>query len=124
MRRSGFSFVEVMVALAVVSITILMLTYFGSSFTLTRNAQIDTQAQAYARSYFDNLRALWSSETAFEAAALPSLPLPVGFADLRVEQEDAQTLGQQVVLRRVTLSFSGPQGRSYRFTTEVVRPPL
>lgn len=113
-----------MVALAILSIAILMLTYLGSSFTLTRNAQIDTQAQAYARSYFDSLRAAWGNEAAFERGELPSLPLPSGFASLEVDVEDVETLGQRVVLRRVTLGFLGPQGHAYRFTTEVVRPPL
>jgi hypothetical protein len=113
-----------MVALAILSVAILMLTYLGSSFTLTRNAQIDTQAQAYARSYFDSLRAVWANEAAFERGVLPSLPLPSGFSGLELNVEEVEALGQRVVLRRVSLSFSGPQGRAYRFTTEVVRPPL
>ncbi|GIW26393.1 prepilin-type N-terminal cleavage/methylation domain-containing protein [Meiothermus sp.] len=123
MRRRGFSFVEVMVALAILSLTILILTYFGSSFTLTRNAQIDTQAQAYARSYFDNLRASWSTRAAYNAAALPAVAPPSGFGSPTVSLEDVQTIGTQVVLRRVTLRFTGPQNRPYRFATEVVLPP-
>jgi len=122
-RRSGFSFVEVMVALAILSMTILMLTYFGSSFSLTRKAQIDTQAQAYARSYFDNLRASWSTRATYNAATLPSVTPPSGFSTLTVTVEDIQRIGTQVVLRRVTLRFTGPQDRPYRFATEVALPP-
>ncbi len=124
MRPKGFSFVEVMVALAILSLTILILTYFGSSFTLTRNAQIDTQAQAFARSYFDNVRASWSTKAAFNAAALPSLTPPGGFSNLSATVENVQSIGTQVVLRRIVLQFTGPQNRSYRFSTEVVLPPL
>lgn len=112
-----------MVALAILSITILILSYFGSSFTLTRNAQIDTQAQAFARSYFDTLRASWSTRAAFAAGTPPSVALPSGFSNLTIATEDVQTIGTQVVLRRITLQFTGPQNRPYRFTTEVVRPP-
>ncbi len=123
MRPKGFSFVEVMVALAILSLSILILTYFGSSFTLTRNAQIDTQAQAYARSYFDNLRAAWATPAAFNAGVLPALRPPQGFSSPAVRTEDIQSIGNQVVLRRVTLEFTGPQGRAFRFSTEVVLPP-
>ncbi len=112
-----------MVALAILSLTILILTYFGSSFSLTRNAQIDTQAQAFARSYFDNLRASWSTRATYNAAALPSVMPPSGFSNPTVSVEDIQRIGTQVVLRRVTLRFSGPQDRPYRFTTELVLPP-
>lgn len=112
-----------MVALAILSITILILSYFGSSFTLTRNAQIDTQAQAFARSYFDALRASWSTRVNFAAGTPPAMALPSGFSNLTIATEDVQTIGSQVVLRRVTLQFTGPQNRPYRFTTEVVRPP-
>ncbi len=123
-RRSGFSFVEVMVALAILSLTILILTYFGSTFTLTRNAQIDTQAQAFARSYFDNVRASWSTKAAFNAAVLPSVSPPSGFSNPSASLATVQTIGTQVVLRRITLQFTGPQNRSYRFSTEVALPPL
>ncbi len=112
-----------MVALAILSLTILILTYFGSSFSLTRNAQIDTQAQAFARSYFDNLRASWSTRAAFNAAVLPSVTPPSGFSSPTVTVETIQRIGTQVVLRRVTLRFTGPQDRPYRFATEVVLPP-
>lgn len=113
-----------MVALAILSLTILILTYFGSSFTLTRNAQIDTQAQAFARSYFDTVRANWSSKQAFNAAVLPTLTPPSGFSNPTASLSAVQTIGTQVVLRRITLQFTGPQNRSYRFSTEVVLPPL
>lgn len=97
-----------MVALAILSITILILSYFGSSFSLTKGAQIDTQAQAFARSYFDNLRASWSTRTTFGAGTLPSITPPSGFSNPAVTLEDIQHIGTQVVLRRVTLRFTGP----------------
>lgn len=123
MRRSGFSFVEVMVALAILSLTILILTYFGSSFTLTRNAQIDTQAQAFARSYFDNVRASWSTRAAYNAAVAPSVTPPNGFGSPTSTFATVQTVGTQVVVRRITIQFTGPQSRTYRFATEVALPP-
>ncbi|WP_337867790.1 prepilin-type N-terminal cleavage/methylation domain-containing protein [Meiothermus sp.] len=124
MRRSGFSFVEVMVALAILSITIVILSYFGSSFTLTRNAQVDTQAQAFARSYFDNVRASWSTRAAYNAAVLPTVTPPRGFSNPTPTLATVQTVGTQVVVRRVTIQFTGPQNRTYRFATEVALPPL
>lgn len=123
MRRKAFSLVEVMVALAILSISILILSYFGSSFSLTKGAQIDTQAQAFARSYFDNLRASWSTRATFSAGTLPSIAAPSGFSSPTVTLEDIQRIGTQVVLRRVTLRFTGPQNRAYRFATEVALPP-
>ncbi|WP_027881895.1 prepilin-type N-terminal cleavage/methylation domain-containing protein [Meiothermus rufus] len=123
MRPKGFSFVEVMVALAILSLSILILSYFGSSFTLTRNAQIDTQAQAYARSYFDNLRAAWATQAAFHTGALPELNPPRGFSNPTVRLEDIQSIGNRVILRRATLEFTGPQERMFRFSTEIALPP-
>lgn len=123
MRRSGFSFVEVMVALAILSITIVILSYFGSSFTLTRNAQVDTQAQAFARSYFDNVRASWSTRATYNAAVAPAVTPPNGFSNPTPILAAVQTVGTQVVVRRVTIQFTGPQSRTYRFATEVVLPP-
>lgn len=122
MRRSGFSLVEVMVALAILSLTILILTYFGSSFTLTRNAQLDTQAQAFARSYFDNVRASWSTRAAYNAAVAPAVAPPNGFSIPSTTLATVQTAGTQVVVRRITIQFTGPQNRTYRFATEVVLP--
>lgn len=112
-----------MVALAILSITILILSYFSSSFSLTKGSQIDTQAQAFARSYFDNLRASWSTRATFDAGTLPSIKPPSGFSNPAVTLEDIQRIGTQVVLRRVTLRFTGPQNRAYRFATEVALPP-
>jgi len=111
-----------MVALAILSITIVILSYFGSSFTLTRNAQVDTQAQAFARSYFDNLRASWSTRAAYNAAVPPSVTPPNGFSNPTITPATVQTVGTQVVVRRVTIQFTGPQNRPYRFATEVVLP--
>jgi prepilin-type N-terminal cleavage/methylation domain-containing protein len=122
-RRSGFSFVEVMVALAILTLTIVFLSYFGSSFTLTRNAQIDTQAQAFARSYFDNVRASWTTRAAYNAAVAPSVTPPSGFSNPTPTLTTVQTVGTQVVVRRITIQFTGPQNRTYRFATEVVLPP-
>lgn len=112
-----------MVALAILSLTIVFLGHFGSSFTLTRHAQIDTQAQAFARSYFDHVRASWTTRAAYNAAALPSVTPPNGFSSPSVTLTPVQTVGTQVVVRRVTIEFNGPQGRTYRFATEVVLPP-
>jgi len=111
-----------MVALAMLSLAVLILTHMGSSFSLTRNAQIDTQAQAYARSYFDNLRASWSTKAAYDAAVLPSVTPPSGFSRPTVAVKNLQRIGAQVVLRRVTLRFTGPQDRTYRFATELALP--
>jgi prepilin-type N-terminal cleavage/methylation domain-containing protein len=124
-HRKGFSLVEVLVSLAITALAIGMFSYFGNGITLTRNSQIDTQAQAFARSYFDTMRANWSQSLAYTAGALPSMTLPSGYTSLVPTSTTLTTLSQRgVVLRRVVITFNGPAGRSYRFETLASAPSL
>jgi prepilin-type N-terminal cleavage/methylation domain-containing protein len=124
-NRRGFSLVEVLVALVIVAVAVAMFGYFGSGFRLTRTSQIDTQAQAFARSYFDTIRADWSQPVTYSAGALPNLKMPDGYNNLAHTLIAVRSLPKRgVVLRRLIITFDGPDNRKYRFANLFTAPPL
>ncbi|WP_051304178.1 type IV pilus modification PilV family protein [Calidithermus chliarophilus] len=143
MRRDGLSLIEVMVALVIIAITVLLFAYFASSFRGTSQAQIDTQAQVYARSYFDALRAEWSTHSGFNAdpstfayprspEGPPLVPPPKGFELVefnpeanvtRVSGTDASGKAYSVVvMRQVLIKIRSARGKEYEFRTQIAAP--
>lgn len=71
-RTTGLTLVEVLVALAVFAVMTIIGVYIASSFTLTSKAQQGSQSQAFARSYLEIVRGLWSSEQFYRTNSLPT----------------------------------------------------
>ena len=80
--RAGFSIVEVLVAMAIVGIVFAISTNIViNSSKMTRSAQTDAQAQAFAKSYLDSVKALWNVIDFYQRDVLPTsasgtLPYP------------------------------------------------
>lgn len=124
MRARGFTLVEVLVAMALIAITTVMLGYFITSFRAVKQSQIDSQAQAFANSYFEALRAEWSTPTGFASttASGVSYTRPSGFSTPTISATDGAPVNGQVVIRTVKMQTTGPNNKVYQFETRIARP--
>jgi prepilin-type N-terminal cleavage/methylation domain-containing protein len=120
-RRGGFSLIEVLVATAIVAAAIVLLGIFYNSFKVTRQAQIDTQAQAFARSYFDATRARWNSSASFKGATavVSDVAAPSGYSYTVTPKTPLATSD---TLREIRLSISTPDNRTLSFSSKLVLP--
>ncbi|MDX2005808.1 MAG: type II secretion system protein [Meiothermus sp.] len=121
MNNKGFSLLEVLIATAVVGAGIVLLGIFYNSFKVTRQAQIDTQAQTFARSYFDATRARWNSPASFKAATavVTDVAAPSGYTYTVAPKTP---LAGTDTLRELNLNISTPDGRTLSFSSSVVLP--
>jgi prepilin-type N-terminal cleavage/methylation domain-containing protein len=125
MNKKGFSLVEVLVALMLIGVATLMLSFFSGGFTLSRQAQEDTQAQVLARSYFDTLRSYWSvyqNYTSYTSGnPLPAnlISVPSGYTTTTTASAIA---GRNNSSRTVTLTISTPKNKTLVFTTQITAP--
>lgn len=130
-----------MVALVIIVMTVLLFAYFASSFRGTSQAQMDTQAQVYARSYFDALRAEWSTHSGFytdpkefayprEGPPLVSPPKSFELVEVNPEAEVTRVSGVDakgeaysvVVMRQVLIKIRSLRGKTYEFRTQIAAP--
>lgn len=85
--RAGFSIVEVLVAIAIFGIILIISSSaVTNSLRMTRSAQLDAQAQAFAKSYLDTIKASWAADSLYKTDQLPTAlantvpyPPPVGY---------------------------------------------
>lgn len=93
-RAKGFTLVETLVAIGILAVAILMINFIATSLRDFRNAQSDTAATTFARTFIDSTRALWSQKgsacpastpggtakacTLYPTAQLPTLAVPSG----------------------------------------------
>ena len=75
MRTKGLTLVEILIALAVLSITLAVFTAsMGSSLDVSRRSRIDTIASEYAQSVLERYRVHWSNPAYFASGRHPDLP--------------------------------------------------
>lgn len=128
MRRDGLSLIEVLVALVIITATVLLMAYFVSGYTATNTARSDTQAQVFARSYFEAVRSEWATPLDYKNKPLPdptSLSgLPAGFRVIGYGISDRETVEGEEILRDIRLELIGPKNKSFVFETRIVKPPF
>jgi len=74
-RTKGLTLVEILIALAVLSITLAVFTAsMGSSLDVSRRSRIDTIASEYAQSVLERYRVHWSNPAYFASGTHPDLP--------------------------------------------------
>lgn len=89
-KSAGLTLVEVMVALTILSVCIVVMSYVTATFADLRISQNRGVAVNFARSYTDSVKALWSNNRgatsfyagttpAIIAATLPTLKAPSGY---------------------------------------------
>ena len=82
-KKQGFSLMEVMVALLLISMTMLMFGYFAKSLKITSSSRQETQAVTSLRSSMERLRSSWGTVDGFNRAELPRLiDAPQGYTKL------------------------------------------
>jgi prepilin-type N-terminal cleavage/methylation domain-containing protein len=74
-RTKGLTLVEILIALAVLSITLAVFTAsMGSSLDVSRRSRIDAIASEYAQSVLERYRVHWSNPDNFARGRHPDLP--------------------------------------------------
>ena len=82
-KKQGFSLMEVMVALLLISMTMLMFGYFAKSLKITSTSRQETQAVTGLRSSMEKLRGRWGTTEGFNLAELPYfIDAPQGYTKL------------------------------------------
>lgn len=135
-KNSGLSLVELLVAIAVFSIIMLVVSGIViQGLQVRRDSQLDTRAQAYANAVLEQYKNHWSNQGRYAAASLPTLPEPpAGFAD--IAQIDIQPLCVYLdgtaptpsctttpPLRRVSVSLTDSEGKvRANLVTEIGAP--
>jgi Tfp pilus assembly protein PilV len=114
--------IEVLIAVVVLAIGITIFGYFTTSFSLTRNAQYDTQSQAVARSFFDALRASWNANTSLFVDGPCTLTLPGIPSGYSVSSCSASTPTGSKQLKTVVITVTSPTG-SKTFITQITLQP-
>ena len=111
MRTKGLTLVEILIALAVLSITLAVFTAsMGSSLDVSRRSRIDTIASEYAQSVLERYRVHWSNPDNFARGRHPDLP-----ADL---QNRLSSAGLRASISTLPVN---PDGSAFTGTTA---PPL
>ena len=98
-NRTGFTLVEVLVAIAVLGVFAGVISYGTQSFTYTRNAQIFSQIQGFSRSYFDALKSNWKLQDTYIYNRLPTIK---NVAGVQVPFPPPEGLKYDVVVSDVT----------------------
>ena len=111
MRTKGLTLVEILIALAVLSVTLAVFTAsMGSSLDVGRRSRIDTIASEYAQSVLESYRVHWSNPANFASGTRPDLP-----ADL---QDRLSSAGLSASISTLPVN---PDGSAFTGTTA---PPL
>jgi Tfp pilus assembly protein PilV len=145
-RRSlGLSLTEVLVALVFLGVIVLLSLGLILPLRITRNANVETQALTYARSYMELVRTTWSNADKYQAltwpdasSANPDLKLPTGWSidrsssvisnaatstDANFSSGALKTLSD--TLREVTVTAKAPTGsgiKDFTIKSYIARP--
>ena len=139
-KPSGFSLVEVLVALGIIGLALVMFAYFPNSLRLSRISESEAAQAAYMRSYLDALKSAWQDEAYFDLAhqvggkAVVEPPEPPLGTSVKVSVESAEGVvysypgsaggEDDSALRTITVSLQDETGQSRSLSTQIVRPLL
>ncbi len=131
-KTKAFSLVEVLVALAILGLSLSFFAYFADALKLTDSAKQEAEIAAFAYNYLENLRAAWQNIDNFETSyGLKPIAVPEGFeARVRIEEKRSQIkkkdlgLTNVVSLRTVTiiLKDSSEKMADFIMSTQIARP--
>lgn len=115
--KSGFTIIEILISLVLISALVLVLSNLLVPLSLTRASNIQTQATSFARSYIELVKARWQVRSSFNngKASLPvasdtsgtaDIKLPAGWA-LKVDGADSWTSIDTIRTLKVTVEPTG-----------------
>jgi len=115
MQKNGFTLIEAMVALVVISIgLVIVLQVFPTGFSVEKNSQLETQATILAQEKIESLLAKSFSELSIGTITESSLASPferfgritkIVFVDINLEESVAPTTLKEI---EVTVSWQSP----------------
>jgi prepilin-type N-terminal cleavage/methylation domain-containing protein len=115
--KLGFTIIEVLVAILLLSTVILIATGFVLPLQVTRQSSIQTSALAYGRAYIELVKIRWTDSAAYTAATtnLPTVSNNGTNADIKmpagwVLQVNSTTWTSTQNIRTVTVSVRPVQG--------------
>jgi prepilin-type N-terminal cleavage/methylation domain-containing protein len=132
-RRSGVTLVEILMALALLSLGLMFFGSFVTSLRSTQKAREQTSALAYARNYLETLKVKWQTLDNYQTLSLATPDSPPASYDIKVEVENDEgtvifsypgsSSGKDLSpLRKVTLSFIDEQDKTMSLVTLLARP--
>jgi prepilin-type N-terminal cleavage/methylation domain-containing protein len=132
-KHSGMTLVEIMMALALISLGLMFFGSFVTSLRSTQKAREQTTALAYARNYLETLKVKWQTLAGYETLSLATPDSPPASYDIKVEVENDEGSvifsypggagGEDLSpLRKVTLSFTDEQDKTLSLVTMLARP--
>ena len=149
-KKQGFSLMEVMVALLLISMSMLMFGYFAKSLKITSTSRQETQAITGLRSSLEKLKGIWSTTGGFNLAELPYfvdapqgytkltatiMPLSVGTLNFSCEYTFDEALNKfkdecspqttedlDTLIRSVNFTLEGDQKEPLVLSMQIARP--
>ena len=143
-RVAGFTLIEILVSIALLGILIVIVGYFSNSLTATSQAKSYPVAQTFASSYLNVLRTKWAVPGQYRTTSLPDpttneVKPSTGFSYVTAVTDGTTNapiisyaypnaappvpVANNSVLKRVTLSVTTPQNKTFVFATQFVNPP-
>ena len=128
-RSSGFSLIEVLVALALLGVLGVVAGGFMVPLRLSQQSAQESQALAYGRTFIEVLRSRWSDESKYKAMSVPSTstdnPVPTK-PDIEVAtgwniSSNASSWTADQTTRNVLVTINSPTGKSITLTTQITR---
>lgn len=103
-HTNGFSLIEVMIAILLISLSMLLFGNFAKSLKVTSNSRQETQAITDLRSSLDKLRSTWSTTKGYNSVELPNyVASPKGYTHLKAE---VKSIGNDVLDFSCDYSFN------------------
>jgi prepilin-type N-terminal cleavage/methylation domain-containing protein len=131
--KSGFTIVELLVALVLLGVLITVAGGFVLPLNITRDSGRDSRATAAAQSYLELIKAKWLTDSEYTSQTLPvvcqdsstatncDLKIPNGWTlGINTTTQAAWTTTQ--ALRSVVVEITQTGGRTISFRTLVARP--
>jgi prepilin-type N-terminal cleavage/methylation domain-containing protein len=134
--QRGFTLIEMMVALVLVGVLGLIGGGFLLPMKMSRDANAQSQALSYARSYLEIIKGRWLDANVYKSKTLPTwkekgattpltadVEVPVGWAIVVPEAASASTAWADANnIRTVTVKITSPNQPDFTLSSEITRP--
>jgi prepilin-type N-terminal cleavage/methylation domain-containing protein len=132
-HQKGFTLIEMMVALVLVGVLGLIGGGFLLPMKMTRDANAQSQALSYARSYLEMVKGRWLDVSMYKNKTLPTWKVQGanGSADIEVpvnweisvpEAADASAWADTKNIRTVTVTIKAPNQPEFTLSSQITRP--
>jgi prepilin-type N-terminal cleavage/methylation domain-containing protein len=133
--QKGFTLIEMMVALVLVGLLGLIGGGFLLPMKMSRDANAQSQALSYARSYLEMIKGRWLDVNLYKNKTLPTVKIqgastpatadievPTGWTISVVEASNAAAWADTNNIRTVTVKVSSPNQPDFTLSSQITRP--